>query len=253
MALSLFLIGPWRASKWLYLGLCALGIAALYVTFSRGGMIGLAVSVIVCVATAVGRGVIGRRALWVVLGAAALVAPVVAFKAPSYLTAREDYTRAHLGHLEVGTRMIQMSPLMGVGLNNSTPLRAQFTPGGESQIERALPLHSHYLLQAVETGLVGFALYYSFFGLVAIQAFRRCSSRDLPTAALGLGVLGAYAAIATNTITDYVGADALQTFVWFYAGLIVALMREEREERPDLGRPHRGPRRLPAVTGEARA
>jgi len=229
MALALIMIGKWRTEKWLYLALAGAGAAALYTTFSRSSMAGFMVSLVVCLSVAFWRGIISRQVFLAACCVAAILAPAMVFEAHSYLTSRSDYSEAHLSHLKAGIQMIRISPLLGVGLNNSTPLREQFTPGGESLVEKSVPLHSHYLLQAVETGLVGFVLYYLFFALVCREAIRQCRLGDVYGTAFGLGVLGAYTAIAVATITDYPGADALQTFLWFYAGLIVGLRREERD------------------------
>src|SRR5262249_31339874 len=59
LALGLFLVGPWHKRKWVYLGMCTLGAVAVYTTFSRGGMFGLVVSLVVCVSVAVASPVTG--------------------------------------------------------------------------------------------------------------------------------------------------------------------------------------------------
>lgn len=253
MALALVLFGRWRSEKWLYLGLWGLGVVALYVTFSRGGMGGFVVSVVVCITVAAAKGLMERRTVVAVSVVSALLAPVLVVKAAPYFTTRPDYTNLHVLHLDAGLRMIQINPLLGVGLNNSTALRSAFTEGGESLIESSVPFHSHYLLIAVETGLVGFALYYLFFVAVGVEAARRCARGSLHERVLALGVLGCYVALGVNTVMDYVGADGLQTFLWFYAGLVVALVREEREpsagDRREPERSDRLRRGLAPMTG----
>jgi O-antigen ligase len=112
-----------------------------------------------------------------------------------------------------------------VGLNNSTIYRPQFRPGGESQIERSLPLHSHWLLGTIETGFVGVGLFALFFLLVVREAWRATASSDPGVAALALGILGAYSALGFHAIVDYVGSGSLQALIWFYAGVAMTFRR----------------------------
>lgn len=238
LALTLFLAGRKNKGngnakvKWLYLSIFLVGAVALYTTFSRGGMLGFLFSTIVCVSVLALRGLLPKTFIVWGLCVAAMLAPVASYKLHGYLTTRPEYSSLHVEHIKIGIAMLQINPIMGVGLNNTSFFRPDFTPGGESELERALPIHSHYLLGLIETGIVGFGLYCMFFIRVMIEAFRWSRSSDFYTATLAISILGAYSALAIHVIADYAGADALQTMFWLYAGLIVALRRKEPDALP---------------------
>lgn len=263
LALTLFFVsvkskGNGNAKvRWIYLFIFLVGAIALYTTFSRGGMLGFLFSTIVCISVLALRGFLTKTFIVWTLCVATMLAPLAAFKLHSYLTNRQEYFSLHVEHIKTGIAMLQINPIMGVGLNNSTLFRPQFTPGGESEIERALPIHSHYLLGLIETGIVGFGLYCMFFIRVMVEAFRRSRSNDFYTATFAISILGAYSALAIHTIADYAGADALQTMLWLYAGLIVVLGRREPDARPILPIPqsahaHRRSIRLGTVSRVSR-
>jgi hypothetical protein len=237
LALTLFLLEAMRKEKWLYLSLFLLGSGALYTTFSRGGMLGALFSFLVCISVLARRGSLSKTFIVGMLSLTALLTVLTAVKLHSYLTTRPKYLNLHFEHLKTGMAMLQINPITGVGLNNSTFLRPQFTPGGESQIEQVLPIHSHYLLGLIETGVVGFGLYSAFFILLIFEALNRSRSRDFYAAVFAIAILSAYSALALHTIVDYAGGDALQTLLWFYAGLLIAMRRSGPDTQPQLMSP----------------
>ena len=118
--------------------------------------------------------------------------------------------------------MIVAAPVLGIGLNNSTAVKKEFEDHVAGEWHH--PIHNFYITLAAETGLVGFVLFMGFFGLTAIEAFRRSKSGDLVIASLGVAIFGSYMALAGQLVADGITPDA-STMLWFYAGLIMALGR----------------------------
>jgi hypothetical protein len=227
-ALVLTLISPGIKKKAFYFVAFLIGVAGLFVTFSRGGMVGFLISTMVCIYIAHRRGFVPMAVLTGLISTALIVGAVVV---PAYLTTRPEYFTARFDHLLAGIRVVLSHPIIGVGLNNSSLVRSLVAPGGETEVERALPIHSHYMIGLAEVGVLGFALYVGFFIWIGVYALRLSTSPVFHTAVFGIAVVGAYCAIATHLLIDFLNNDAFHTLLWFYAGLIVAQTRTEQRER----------------------
>jgi hypothetical protein len=225
LAMALFLTARGARTRWLAAAIFLFGLAALGTTFSRGGMIGLLAGGLVVLTAAMAAGRLRHR---LVAGAvlAALLAGV-ALLAPAFIYNRRGAAAVHLQMIETGARMSQINPITGTGLNNSNPFRRFF--GNDTETELLFPLHNYYLLILTETGFVGFVLYFGFFGLIVWKSLALGRSSNVRTAALGLGLAGAFVALGVQVIVDYPNLDALQMLMWFYAGLIVVLGRQPAE------------------------
>lgn len=219
LAFALFL--QHRSSRWAGLAIFLLGVTALYLTFSRGGFLGLVAGLTIVIVVATLRKWVPPYLSWVGALVAILSLPLVIPTLQSYLRTRPDYFSQRLDHLQVGMRMIWLNPVMGTGLNNSTPYRASSTPGGVTWEETNLPLHSYHMLILIETGVVGFALYYGFFGIAAVRAYRLTGATDFCTSLMATGVLAGYGALAVHLTVDFLNLDALQMLLWFFTGLVV--------------------------------
>jgi hypothetical protein len=250
MVLALFLGARHSKERLAFLALLAIGLAALYVTFSRGGMLGFLASVLVIVALATRRGIVPRP--WLVATVSvALVAGVIAV--PSYLSTRPEYFTERFDHIERGFRVVAAHPIFGVGLNNSSFVRGELAPMGETAIDKSLPIHSHWIIGLAETGVIGFGLYVAFFVLIGRQAHRLSASTDQLTRVVSLGVVGAYVALSIHLVADFANNDALHSLLWFYAGIITAARRSFREPLPEhAGVTTLGARRLGGTPGQPR-
>jgi O-antigen ligase len=227
LPLALAVTGRTRRSRAWYAALLLFGLTGLVVTFSRGGLIGFVVSGLVCLGLARARGFVSRRVL---LGVVVAVLAIGAVGIPKYLGTRPEYFAARFDHLRNGIRVFLSSPIIGVGLNNSSPVRNEVVPGGETAVERALPIHSHLLIGLSEAGIVGFALYVGFFALIAREAIRRSRSPHRYIVVFALTTIGAYSALAVHLVEDFMSFDAFHTLLWFYAGLMMAARRLEESE-----------------------
>src|SRR5574341_762939 len=229
LALSVSWMGTSRTTRLVAAGAFVVGLVGAYLTFSRGGMLGIIVSSIVCGAMLVRRGVISRRVVALAVVLAIAVTPLVALKVQRFFVTRQEYVEGHLVHWQVGAGMAAINPLIGTGLNTNTAVRYKSNTNWQEHIGDFLPIHNHYLVILIEVGVLGALLYFGFFALAGLEAWRLSRSSDPSRAMLAVAVLGSYVAVAINVTVDMIHLDALQTLVWFFAGLAAALKREERE------------------------
>ena len=229
-ALVLFLTSPRPKERWLGLFVFLLGVVTVYVTFSRGGMVGLLVAASVCMAVAFARGLVSRTTIAAILSVGVLLSPIAINKLSSYFAVREEAFNQRVIHWKVGIEMIQLNPVIGTGLNTSTVVRRQLIRANEL-IDDEYQLHNHYLIGLVETGVIGSVMYLCFFILVGLEAFRRSRSKDFRVAMISMAILSAYTAIALHMTIDFLNLDPLHTLLWIYAGVIVAFRRSD----PDPG------------------
>lgn len=226
-ALALALSRHTRWWRFLYVSAFVLGAAALYVTFSRAGMAAFLGSTLICLVVSSWRGLIPRRVL-VPLTAASFFAGLCLVPAlVAYMRIRPEDTVHHMQQLQQAMIIFFHHPIFGVGLNNSSMVRPYLIPGGVTNEETQLPLHSGHLLGLSETGVIGFGLYLGFFVLIAIEALRQSRSRDVLTRTFAIAILGAYTAMGIHMTTDYMGVEAFFALLWMCAGLVVAQRRDE--------------------------
>jgi O-antigen ligase len=141
--------------------------------------------------------------------------------------------------------MIRDHALLGVGLNNSTGEAQRYGRYSYSLIDVSnrtaeTPIHSFPVTLLVETGIVGFLLYAAFFATVAATAWRLARPPVDPDDACSalaflVGMVGLALAVMTNPLFD----DGVQTFLWLYAGAIVAIAHRVTEPSPVLESPFR--------------
>jgi O-antigen ligase len=209
-----------------------LAITALFLTFSRTALLGLAV-VIALSLWFTSRRMFMQR--WALVGTVLMLTITVAASPIlySYWTARRENVTIRLAQYERAFRMIAANPIMGVGLNNSPGLQREYSRAERSSVPLGdptgfaytNPIHEYYITLAAETGIVGLLLYMAFFVGIVRRAMRATRSGDPEVATFSAMCVVALAGLATTVSVDPLFEDALLTPVWLYAGLIVALGR----------------------------
>jgi O-antigen ligase len=221
------------------------GLGAFVLTFSRSSALSGAVTLALCYVCAVQRRYLSRPvALGIGLGTMlALVAtmPLIV----TLLTRRPENVEIRLEQYTTALAMFHDRPLLGVGLNNSTGEARRYGRYSYSLIDvrnrtGETPIHSFPVTLLVEAGLVGFLLYAAFFGSVAVMAWRLArppADPDDACSALAflLGMVGLAMGVMTNPLFD----DGVQTFLWLYAGAIVAIGHRVTDPSPVLASPLR--------------
>lgn len=225
LALSWFLLTAEPRRKFLFLLLYLLGYAGLLATFSRTGFLAEICGLIAWTLLAYRYRMLRARSLVLAGLCAALLVATLSPWIESYVMSRPQMTAARFPIMQKALLMIQKRPLLGVGLNNSTAIKKEEFIEAQGMDETSQPVHNHFMTVAIESGLVGLALFLGFFALVcraAIQVIRRPEDEFR---ALALTVLGAFASVAVHLMFDTMSSYAIYTMLFFYAGLVLALQR----------------------------
>jgi O-antigen ligase len=205
------------------------GCIAMYLTFSRSGLVGLIFGVIIFFAVARRARLISQRAFaWCVLAFvifAALSGPLL-FRS---LIARPQAATYRLELLNDSLETYRRRPVTGSGLA-AVVVDARKKVLGKDQV-RFRTIHNHYLIVLTETGPLGFLLFFGFFWQIARIAFRSMRAAQAEMKLLLVGIVGALASIAMHNLGDGFGGHTNAAMIWLYAGLIVAIARRVRAER----------------------
>jgi O-antigen ligase len=125
-------------------------------------------------------------------------------------------------------------PILGVGLNNSTPAMRE---GRQELIELGIPMarnesaDSFYLAILTEVGPIGFFLFFAFFGKIVTIALRAIREVAVELKPLLVGIVAGLASLATQSIVDAPeGGHAVTGLLWLFAGLIIAVARDIHAE-----------------------
>jgi O-antigen ligase len=156
-----------RSLVWL---LIAVFMTAVYLSYSRGSLLGL-----FAVFAYMGwrqKNKLARAAMIGVLLAGALAAPLYWSRGDGFSNLREDANlQERLTTYKVAFAMYSDSPLLGVGINCSAVAWPLYAPTQLSN-HKWLITHNTFLQALSETGTVGFLLLVSFFGAVVCRAWR---------------------------------------------------------------------------------
>lgn len=210
-------------------------LVQIYLSSSRGPLIGLVVAMVALIAIGAAQHRISVR-MWVTgisVGAVALFAlsPLIAqfYQATLGEKQFDVEIQARLQLNEVGWRMIQDSPIVGIGLNNFMQVQNKYI--AEPLLFPTFPSHNLFILTAAETGLVGLA------GLLAIgvslawNAIRLGLRRDPLGRAMGWGMLSI---LILNLVAEQFSyslrIEVPLTLFWLFAGLMMACLRIQEDE-----------------------
>jgi O-antigen ligase len=256
LALSLGLAGALRRvplGRLAALAAAALCGAGVFLTGSRGGLVGLSVAVLAFL-------VVGKR--W--RGRVVVIAVVLVFAGLGYFeyVASPD-VRAHVstvgsgtGRLDlwtVGWRMVEANPLVGVGAGNFPVSSVHYLllPGaierGDYFIGTPKVLHNTYLEVWAELGIVGLLLFVTILGFClrsALRAARRFAGRDSRMELISRAV---FVALVGMLASDFFGSKEYGKELWLLLALAPALLaiarshpqEAERERRPGSLLPRR--------------
>ena len=205
------------------------GFLALLLTFSRAGLLGLMVGVVVLIAVGGWSGFLSRR-VFRISAAVFLAAGVVSIPfLLIYLGARPQSFSMRFNIYDVALRAYSEHPFLGVGLNNST---AAMKEGKQLLTELGTPIpreesvDSYYLAMLMEVGPIGSLLLYLFFGklvMIALRATRKAAAEMKP---LLVGMIAGLASLATQSVGDIPTAGhSVSGLLWLFLALIVAIAR----------------------------
>lgn len=230
LSLILCFTGQTRKYKLLYAVLFILGVAAMMVTFSRSGFLGLTAGMACCLWLAKRCGLVSQRQWLYILLAGLILLSVLSPMLYNHLMTRPEMFNYRFTLLKQGVAIVESSPILGVGLNNSSAANPEFEP--KRIYERGLfkqwdfmVFHNHYQILVVETGIVGFLLYMGFFIWTTRNALSCSRSSDWHVASVAIAIVSSYVAVAVHVNGDPFAGNSLNTLLWAYAGVVAAFQK----------------------------
>jgi len=212
-------------------GLFALGCVAIFLTFSRAGLVGLFSGIVVLIALSRWSHMISRRAFthWVMLFAVltAVASPLLVrslWARPQTLTKRMELNEEALG-------MVWKRPIWGAGLNYGSTLMEnghKVSTTATGRITQEQVVHNFYLIVLIEVGVVGFLLFMWFFGRTLLIGVQNLRGAELELRVLLAGIVSGLSAVAVHNLGDPFGAHSLQAMLWLYTALVLAVSRQIR-------------------------
>jgi O-antigen ligase len=207
------------------LGISTLYVGAIFVTFSRGGLVALAV--------VVGLYAWRKRNLWVQAALVALVAAGLVLggkhwsRESDFSGLKGDVTfRQRLATSEAGLAMFADHPLLGVGLGCSVIAWPLYAPK-DLYSRSSLVVHNTVIQPLGETGAVGFILFASFVGFGIYSARKLAldpSRRSMANLGAGLEI-----AVWGFVVCGLSGGYLLTWFPYILLGLVSSARRVRGE------------------------
>lgn len=223
----------WREGI-LFGGFAATGYFASYLTFSRAGLIALAIGSAVLLFVGRWCWLVSRQRFiaGVVMFAIATAAsvPLLIY----YLGTRPASYNGRFEYAEIALESYWQRPILGAGLNNGSSAikeaSSRLPKNGPNASQPSIPCH--YLVILIESGIVGFLLFFAFFGVIIVITFRSMRTGDMETKAILTGIVGGFSAIAFQNLADNpLAGHSVSALIWLFAGLTVVVARLVQSER----------------------
>ena len=212
----------WRDAI-LFLALAASAYFASYLTFSRAGLIALIAGSVVLFPIARWARLISQQKF---LAGVFMFVSITAGSTPLLISYLETRPASYYGRFEYAGIALQtfwQRPMLGAGLNNGSSAIKE--PSSTlSKDPGAIPCH--YLVILVENGLVGFLLFFAFFGYIATIALRSLRVVDNEMKIILAGLIGGMTSIAIQNLADNpLAGHSISALVWLFAGLTIVIAR----------------------------
>jgi len=239
IALGCLVIARSTRDRMLFGTILALGWVALYLTFSRAGLLGCVCGVPVFFALARWSRLISHRAFASSVVMFVLCGVLSAPLAIASLWYRPESAYFRLELLNAGLNAFWQRPFFGAGMNNGSAIlegARKLVDGGREVM--FYKLHNHYLVVLVEDGFVGFLLFFTFFWQIVMTALRSMKAADSEVKLVLVGIVAALASVAIHNFGDPFQCHVNSAMLWLYAGVAVAISRRVGAERalPEIGR-----------------
>jgi putative inorganic carbon (hco3(-)) transporter len=176
-----------------------------YLTYSRGGFLGIAVSLTVLLFVLIFRLSKHLRNLFVIMLALIIFTTALVYALNVVSSNRAEETgglftdKVRVALVNTAVAMIKDKPLLGVGLNNFPERLAQYDNSG-IEYELPYPVHNTFLLAAAETGLIGLFFLLWFFWRSFKTVYRATKTNDTMLKAIAIGILAGFCGWLTHNI-----------------------------------------------------
>lgn len=206
------------------------GLISILITFSRGGWIGFAMSIVILF-------IIGWQKGWIPLSIVIFTGFVFAGVAIGFQGVILDRIFGDDGNAAAGrvplmvlaVDIIRDNAFLGVGVNNFSTVWDPYLGPELSGIWLHI-VHNKYLLIWAETGIIGVLAFLAFLFTVLAQCWRVIQSEDPFLAPIGLGFFGAIVGQMIHMNFDlFTGRPQVQ-MLWLTAGIVAAMSAIVRRE-----------------------
>lgn len=231
IATALFFWMKMRLGTFLWSGLPAiLGLCALLLTLTRAAWGSAIVGLGVVVWISYKRGMLSQSKLMAIFGAGVVVVLAAIPLVVSRLAEAplDDSFDERITLMKMSFEMIKANPILGVGPFAYRETLTGYLPYELLTAWRAV-VHNHYLLRTAETGLLGGIAFLA----VLITAFRQAvdvsRSGNQFYRVVGIGLLGALAALCFEMFWDMFSGYTYNALLWFLLGVLGATQRLDSE------------------------
>ena len=177
-----------------------------YLTYSRGGFLGIAVALTIMVFVLIFKLSKHLRNLFLIMMILLIFIASLFYSLNLVSSSRAEETgglftdKVRVALVNTAVSMIKDKPLLGIGLNNFPERLDQYDVSG-IEYDLPYPVHNTYLLSAAETGLIGVFFLFWFFWRIIKTAYRATKVKDATLSAIAIGVLAGFCGWLThNTV-----------------------------------------------------
>jgi O-antigen ligase len=220
-----------RRYKLLAVSAVGLGGLGLLLTYSRGGWIAVALSVVIFLVFAWYRRWISAWLPITLALCALLVGGLFQERVAARLAGDEtNALRGRIPLIQLAWQIICDHPVTGVGINNDALVTDQYAALPQFRGEWLYMVHNKYLLEWAELGLFGLAVFVWFLVSTLRAGWRVWQSQDALLAPLALGLAAAILGQMIHMLFDIFNSRPQIQSLWLYAVLLMAMSR--LEDRP---------------------
>jgi hypothetical protein len=212
-----------KIHKWLAIGVLGLGSVALVMTFSRGGWMALALSLLlICGFVWKQRGISLKVPIAVIVILALLYIPFHSAISERLFGDDRGSAESRIPLMNLAFRIIEDNPVLGVGSNNFTVVMDRYLTS-EFREGFLFAVHNKYLLVLAETGIAGLVALLAFL-IGTVRKGWQCwkVSNDL-LSPLALGFAAGIIGHMLHMTVDVFRGRPTQQLIWVIAGLVTAM------------------------------
>jgi hypothetical protein len=225
-----------RWQRILFGGLFAAGSAALYLTFSRSGLVGFLAGLPVFLFATRRSELVSRRAFAPLVTIAVVLVMLSTPFIVWSVKARLETATFRLELLKTGLDKYFEQPILGAGFAGLNEGGLQKARGvSKTQLRGG---HNYYLALLTEVGPIGFFLLLAFFWQIVKIAVATMGAAQAEMKLLLVSSVMAVASIAVHNLGDGFGGHVTYAMLFLFVGLIIAIARRVQAEHaraPALG------------------
>jgi O-antigen ligase len=225
-------VAPIKSSlKVVALAALALGGFGLLLTYTRGAWIAVGMSVSLLVMLLWWRGWVSAR-LPVAMAVAALLVGAIFHESISNRVFGDDEgsARGRIPLYQMAWAMVSDHPILGVGVNNCAASAGPYAARAEFRGEWFWTFHNRYLVEWVETGIIGLSAFLLFLLTTIRTGWQAWLRRDRLLSPIALALVLAMVGQMVHMFVDvFISRPQVQS-LWLCAALVAAIGRIDTEE-----------------------